>query len=211
MNQFPMEYWIYFQLGIDIGLIFLILFFLRYLKKNLLSQQSELPQKDEEAPPKTLKQHQIDTSTLDILKSLMESAKDSSEEFDRLIQEKKMLITMFDEKLELKRREFIRIIKKGDAVTAELKRQISDAEGKRDANSIFLANTSESGDIQNYNPKPKPNIKEETEKSNQSESIMELASRGLEPHGIAARLNIPIGEVELILRLNTIIKSENSK
>lgn len=213
MDQFPLEYWIYFQLGIDIGLILLILFFLRHLKKTLINRESDLPQKNEEPLLQTAKLPQIDTSSLDVLKALMESAKDSSEEFDRLIQEKKMLIAMLDEKLELKKREFIRIIKKGDAVTAELKKQISDAEDKKTDRPALTYDSSKTGFIQDNsrNPDSEQPIDPEEEKPDQTEAIMELASRGLETNAIAARLSIPAGEVELILGLRRISRSEQGR
>jgi len=206
MEQIPIEYCIYFQLGIDIGLILLILFFLRQLKKTLI-QQSSQSSEPETIPSKILKPP-IDTSALDVLKDLMESAKDSSKEFDRLIHEKKMLIAMFDEKLELKKREFTRIIKKGDSVAAELKRQISDAEYQKTGNATLPDESFKDGFVKNYSPPPVTPAEPESEKADQTESIMELSSRGLENHAIAARLNIPVGEVELILGLNRIIKSE---
>ncbi|WP_027358699.1 DUF6115 domain-containing protein [Desulforegula conservatrix] len=214
MDQFPIEYWIYFQLGIDICLILLILFFLRNLKKTLINQESDQPEKIQEPSLRSEIFPQIDTSSLDVLKALMESAKDSSEEFDRLIQEKKMLIAMLDEKLELKKREFIRIIKKGDAVTEELKRYILDAEDINSEKVTLKYDPAKKGRLQN-NPPPTPDPEEMVEheevKPDQTEAIMELSSRGLENSAIAARLSIPIGEVELILGLNKIIKAEQRK
>lgn len=216
MDQFPIEYWIYFQLGIDICLILLILFFLRNLKKTLINQESDQSEKNHEPSLRSEIFPQIDTSSLDVLKSLMESAKDSSEEFDRLIQEKKMLIAMLDEKLELKKREFIRIIKKGDAVTEELKRYILDAEDKSDEKVTLTYDPSKKRPIQNNPPnsdlyQTQDQTVGQEEKPDQTEAIMELSSRGLENSAIAARLSIPIGEVELILGLNKIIKAEQNR
>lgn len=214
MDQLPpIEYWIYFQLGIDIGLILLILFFLRQLKKTLITQpQHESPT----IPPRPSKDTQLDTTSLDVLKSLMESAKESSEEFDRLIQEKKMLIAMLDEKLELKRREFIRIIKKGDSVAEDLKRVIAESELRASSSQPSARQTSlnppepesETIDpITSAEPKPEPRTEPDEPKPDQTEAVTELASRGLESHAIAARLSIPVGEVELILGLHRITSS----
>lgn len=201
MNQLPLEYWIYFQLGIDIALIMLILFFLRYLRKTLSSQPEVPPtQTDDSSKAK----QQIDTSSLDVLTSLMETAKDSSAEFDRLIQEKKMLIAVLDEKLELKKRELIRIIKKGEVVTAELRKCILDSPDpiqSRPSSDIPLKIEQKESENEQA---------QEEEKPDQTEAIMELASRGLESHAISARLSIPMGEVELILGLNKIIKNEGT-
>lgn len=205
MNQLPLEYWIYFQLGIDIALIMLILFFLRHLRKTLLVNQENRPP-ETPIPAQEKNIPQIDTSSLDILKSLMESAKDSSSEFDRLIQEKKMLIAVLDEKLELKKREFIRIIKKGETVTAELRKAITESPESRCPK-------------QNHDiPKSMPHEnhdegikdKETENKPDQTDAVMMLAARGLEPHSISARLGMPVGEVELIMGLNKIIKNETA-
>lgn len=213
MDQFPIEYWIYFQLGIDICMILLILFFLRNLKKTLMNQESDQSEKNHEPSLRSEIFPQIDTSSLDVLKALMESAKDSSEEFDRLIQEKKMLIAMLDEKLELKKREFIRIIKKGDAVTEELKRYILDAEDINSEKVTLKYDPAKKRLLQNNPPLPDSEemVEHEEVKPDQTEAIMELSSRGLENSAIAARLSIPIGEVELILGLNKIIKAEQHK
>lgn len=199
MNQLPLEYWIYFLLGIDIALIMLILFFLRHLRKTLLVNQESKP-RETPLPAQEKNIPQINTSSLDVLKSLMESAKDSSAEFDRLIQEKKMLIAVLDEKLELKKREFIRIIKKGEAVTAELRKAITESpESRCQKHSPDLAPENHDKEISDKGTENKPD---------QTDAVMMLAARGLEPHSISARLGIPVGEVELIMGLNKIIKNE---
>ncbi len=213
MNQIPLEYWIYFQLGIDLGLIFLILFFLRYLKKTL-------------SPPAMTEiktQPSINTSSIDALESFMKSARDSAIEFESLVNEKKRLIAILDEKLESKKKGLTEIIKQAEAVSAELKKQASAAfinhkeqldnpSAERTASPFSERSSFLKSRIPDSNSGLKPSdemIDEyEAPPADKNESILELASRGLESHAISARLAIPIGEVELTLDLDRRMKSE---
>ncbi|MBU0995495.1 MAG: hypothetical protein KJ737_23615 [Proteobacteria bacterium] len=84
MDFFSIEFWVGFQMVVELIIVFLILFYLRNLKTGIREDASR----------------QVVEKVIEILEPLLKEAENTAKTFERQIQEKHLLINKINEKLD---------------------------------------------------------------------------------------------------------------